>query len=181
MISVSLVDPVVDSTAIISPRARIGPGTKIWSWTKVREDAVIGADVCLGQGVYVDVGVTIGDKSRIQNAVQIYQGVTIGKSVFIGPHVTFTNDPYPRADGERWRKKGTLWQPTEVEDGVSVGAGAVILCGITLGKRCMIAAGAVVTRSVPPFVLVMGQPAIPRGFVGEDGCPRSSHDIDSNL
>jgi UDP-2-acetamido-3-amino-2,3-dideoxy-glucuronate N-acetyltransferase len=126
----------------------------IWNWAKVREGAQIGAHCRIGQGVYIDVGVTLGCHCKIQNGVSIYQGVTIADGVLIGPHVTFTNDKLPRARSIDWRIT-----PTMVEEGVSVGAHATIVCGVRLGRYCMVGAGAVVTRNVPANALVVGIPA----------------------
>ena len=138
----------IDETAVIDPGATIGAGSKIWHWTHVRESASIGKDCTIGQGCYIDV--IIGDRCKVQNGVSIYAGVTLEDEVFIGPHVTFTNDKYPRAVGA-WRLT-----PTLVCRGASIGAGAVILCGITIGEGAMVAAGAVITKDVEPYTQVSG-------------------------
>ena len=144
----------IDPTAIVHPEAQLGLGAAIWNWTKVREGARIGANCNIGQNVYVDANVKIGAYCKIQNGVSVYSGVTLGDAVFVGPNATFTNDLRPRA-------RSTDWQivPTMVEAGASIGANATIICGVTLGAYCMVAAGAVVTRDVPPYALVMGCPA----------------------
>ena len=143
----------IHPTADVDQRAVIGAGSTIWNWTKVREGASIGSGVSVGQHVYVDTNVRIGDRCKIQNTVNIFDGVVIGSDVFIGPAATFTNDRHPRAAGD--------WQITRtvVEDGASIGANATIVCGVTLGVGCMVGAGAVVTKDVPPGVLVVGNPA----------------------
>ena len=146
----------IDQTAIVHPSARIGLGTSVWNWTKIRENAKIGAKCNIGQSCYIDESVTIGDRCKIQNGVSVYKGVTLGSQVFVGPNATFTNDYIPRVDSPDWKIV-----ETHIEDGVSIGANATIVCGITLGERCMVAAGAVVTRDVKPFTLVMGVPAKP--------------------
>lgn len=159
-------DVTVHPTADVSADARLGPGVVVWNWTKVREDASIGADTSIGQHGYVDRNVVVGERCRIQNAVNLYDGLTVGDEVFIGPAVTFTNDLNPRAVGE--------WSitPTVVESGASIGANATIVCGVTLGRGCLVAAGSVVTADVPPGALVMGVPARVVGTVERDGTVR---------
>ena len=147
--------PSIHPTAEVDPQATVGDGTSIWNWTKVREGARIGSGCRIGQSVYIDHDVEIGDGCKIQNGVAVFHGVTVGSHVFIGPSVTFTNDRVPRASS------GDDWQvvPTRVDDHASIGANATIVCGITLGHACMVGAGAVVTHDVPPFGLVLGNPA----------------------
>ena len=156
----------IDPTAEVSPEALVGEGSIIWNWTKVRESARIGNDVSIGQHCYIGHGVVIGCQCKIQNGVNIYNGVTVGDEVFIGPSVTFTNDLHPRVVGE--------WSvvPTVVGRGASIGANATIICGVTLGQHCMVAAGAVVTRDVPDYALVMGVPARIIDYVNKDGSRR---------
>ncbi|MBF0623659.1 MAG: Gfo/Idh/MocA family oxidoreductase [Magnetococcales bacterium] len=161
----------IDPTALVHPSAIIGRGVAIWNWTKVREGARIGDSCSIGQGVYIDYGVTLGSGCKIQNGVNVYHGVTVGNNVFIGPNATFTNDLYPRAGEGDWTVV-----PTQVEDGASIGANATIVCGITLGRHCMVAAGAVVIHNVPPHGLVMGQPAKLVDYVNIQG-RRLYHDM----
>jgi UDP-2-acetamido-3-amino-2,3-dideoxy-glucuronate N-acetyltransferase len=165
------VETHIDPTAIVHPEAEIGAGTQIWNWTKVRERARIGGHCVIGQCVYIDIAVTLGDECKVQNGVSIYHGVTIGHRVFVGPNATFTNDKVPRAYSPDWHVT-----PTIVEDGASIGANATIVCGVTLGAYSMIAAGAVVTRDVPPHGLVMGQPARLVDYVTISG-RRLRHDM----
>lgn len=160
--------PRIHPTADVSPDAQIGEGTAIWHQCQVRETARIGRDCILSKGVYVDSGVTIGDHVKVQNYVSIYHGVTIEDGVFCGPHSVFTNDKLPRAvnpDGSL--KAGDDWQVSEtlVKNGASIGANAVVVCGITLGAWAMIGSGSVVTRDVPDHGLVYGNPARLHGFV----------------
>jgi acetyltransferase-like isoleucine patch superfamily enzyme len=160
-------------SAIVEDGAQIGAGTKIWHFAHIRRGSIIGRDCTLGKGVYVDSTVSLGDRVKVQNNVSIYAGVTLADGVFVGPHACFTNDLFPRAitpDGEL-AQLGADWElsQTVVESGASIGANATIVAGITLGKWCLIGAGAVVTRNIPPYALAYGNPARVRGVVGPSG------------
>lgn len=139
----------------------IGEGTKIWHFAHVREGAKIGKNCVVGKSVYIDADVEIGDGVKIQNFVSVYKGVRIEDDVLIGPAVTFTNDLYPRAF--RWDEDKIT--TTEVKKGASIGANSTIVCGVVIGEYAMIGAGSVVTRDVPPFGLMYGNPAELKGFV----------------
>jgi UDP-2-acetamido-3-amino-2,3-dideoxy-glucuronate N-acetyltransferase len=156
--------PLIHPTANIDPNAELGSGTKAWINVQVREGARIGSDCILSKDVYVDHGVRIGHRCKIQNGVSVYHGVIIEDDVFVGPHACFTNDRAPRAFNAEWQVI-----PTYVQRGASIGANATIICGITIGEFAMVAAGAVVTRDVEPFALVMGNPARKVGTVSRDG------------
>jgi acetyltransferase-like isoleucine patch superfamily enzyme len=158
----------VHPTAIIDDGARIGKGTRIWHFAHVRESARIGEKCNIGKGVYLDADVTVGNRVKIQNGVSVYHGVTIEDDVFCGPHMTFTNDLYPRAFGDEFEVSETL-----VKKGASIGAHAVIICNTTLGEYCMVGSGAVVTKDVPAHGLVRGNPARLVGFVCMCGRPIS--------
>lgn len=145
--------------------AEIGDGTNIWHFVHVRNGARIGKNCNIGKGVYIDTNVEIGDDCKIQNFATVYQGVKIGNDVLIGPHVCFTNDAYPRAF--IWDDKRLI--KTVVMDGASVGANSTIVAGVTIGKYAMIGAGAVVTKNVPDYGLIFGNPARLQGFVCECG------------
>lgn len=155
----------VHPRAEVSNQAKIGSGTKIWHHAQIRENAEIGRNCNIGKGVYIDFGVKIGNNCKIQNYVSIYHGVTVEDDVFIGPSVTFTNDLYPRAF--IWSEEKV--SKTIVKRGASIGANSTIICGITIGKFAMIGAGSVVTKDVPSYALVYGNPAKINGFVCECG------------
>ncbi len=144
----------VHPTANVSPDAVIGEGSKIWINVQVREKARIGRDCIISKDVYIDHAVVIGDRCKIQNSVSVYNGVTIDEEVFVGPNAVFTNDRLPRAFNVNWQIT-----PTHICRGASIGANATIVCGVTVGEYAMVAAGSVVTKDVPPYTLVMGNPA----------------------
>ncbi len=156
--------PLTHSTAHIDPSATIGSGSKIWINVQIRENARIGANCIISKDVYIDHGVEVGDNCKIQNGVSIYNGVTIGNEVFVGPNATFTNDKIPRASNSNWTVTAT-----QVMNGASIGANATIVCGTVIGSYAMVAAGAVVTKDVAPFTLVVGNPARPVATVDELG------------
>ncbi len=132
----------------------IGERTKIWQYVIILQGAKIGNDVNICSHCFIENDVTIGDRVTIKSGVQLWDGLHIGNDVFIGPNVTFTNDKFPRS-----KIYPDTFLKTQIEDGASIGGGAVILPGITLGKGCMVGAGAVVTKSVPPYAVVTGSPA----------------------
>ncbi len=139
----------------------IGDGSKIWHFAHIREKAVIGKNCNIGKSVYIDSDVQIGDNVKIQNFSSIYKGVKIEENVFVGPSVVFTNDLYPRAF--IWNEEKII--QTVVKKGSSIGANSTIICGIVIEEYAMIGAGSVVTKNVPPFGLVFGNPARLKGFV----------------
>lgn len=158
----------ISPSAEVSPAAEIGPGTAIWHQAQVRDGAKIGANCIISKGVYVDGGVVIGNNVKVQNYVSIYHGVTLEDGVFCGPHCVFTNDRAPRAinpDGSLKGEADWIITPTLVRRGAAIGANATIVCGITIGQWAMVGAGAIVTRDVPDYGLVLGNPARLRGFV----------------
>lgn len=147
-------------SSFIEQGAEIGPESMIWHHCHVRAGASIGANCVLGKNVYVDAAVRIGDRCKIQNNVSIYIGVSIADDVFVGPSATFTNDLVPRAFNAEWKVT-----ETQVARGASVGANSTIVCGVSLGEYCMVAAGATVTRDVENHQLVAGTPARHLGWV----------------
>jgi acetyltransferase-like isoleucine patch superfamily enzyme len=154
----------IHPSADVENGARIGAGTKIWHIAHIRSSATLGEDCVIGRNVYVDANVVVGSKVKIQNNVSVYQGVTIEDEVFVGPCVVFTNDLRPRAQNADWKIT-----PTLIRRGASIGANATLICGIEVGEGAMIAAGSVVTKDVPPYQLVAGNPARPKGWVDESG------------
>ncbi len=168
----TLMSSFVHDTAIIDPGATVGMGTAIWHFSHVMPTAVIGENCVIGQNVFVGTNVKIGDRVKVQNNVSLYEGVTCEDDVFIGPSVVFTNVTHPRA----FIEQKDAFQKTMICKGVTIGANATILCGIELGEYCFIGAGSVVTKDVPPFALMVGNPARQTGWVGHDGEKSESKD-----
>ncbi|HZO88814.1 MAG TPA: acyltransferase [Chthonomonadaceae bacterium] len=153
----------------------IGEGTCIWAYAHVMPGARIGANCNIGDHAFVERGAVVGDNVTIKNGVCVWEGVHLGDGVFVGPNAVFTNDLYPRsprlgAAAARYQDKSWL-QPTYVEEGVTIGANATILCGVRLGRYAFIGAGAVVTRDVAPHAMMLGAPARQRGWVCHCGYP----------
>lgn len=152
-------------TAVIDDNCIIGGGTKIWHFSHIMSDCVIGEKCNLGQNVVVSPGVVLGNNVKVQNNVSIYTGVRCEDDVFLGPSMVFTNIINPRSAIVRRDQ----YVETLVEKGASIGANATIVCGNTIGKYAMIGAGAVVTKDVPAYALLVGNPARQIGFVSEYG------------
>ena len=143
--------------AHVAEGASIGPGTTVWQFVVVLDGAVIGADCNLSAHTLVEGGAVLGDRVTLKSGVYVWDGITLEDDVFCGPNVTFANDRYPRS------KQPFNLERTLVKKGASLGAGAVILPGVTIGERAMIGAGAVVTRDVDDDAKVVGNPAHPLG------------------
>ena len=156
---------MIHESAYVEENSTIGEGTNIWHFVHVRKGAKIGKNCNIGKGVYVDLNVKIGDNCKIQNFAALYHGLTVGNDVFIGPHVCFTNDIYPRA--KTWDDEKVA--RTIVKDGASIGANSTIIAGVTIGRYAMVGAGAVVTKDVADYSLVVGNPARVVGKVDENG------------
>lgn len=150
----------VHESVVVDPPCRIGDGTKIWHFSHVMPDCDIGSSCIIGQGVHIGRACRIGNRVKVQNGVSVYTGVTVEDDVFLGPSMVFTNVINPRAFIERKAE----FRPTLVKRGASIGANATIVCGITLGEYCLVGAGAVVTRDVPAFATVYGNPARQHGW-----------------
>jgi UDP-2-acetamido-3-amino-2,3-dideoxy-glucuronate N-acetyltransferase len=154
-------DYFVHESAIVDTPSEIGVGTKIWHFSHVLKHTRIGRGCTIGQNVVIGPNVTIGNRCKVQNNVSIYEGVELEDGVFCGPSMVFTNVTNPRAFVERKAE----FRRTLVREGATIGANATIVCGVTLGRFCMVGAGAVVTRDVPDYALVHGNPARVRGAV----------------
>ena len=152
-------------SAYVDEGAEVGEGTKIWHFSHVMKGARIGARCVFGQNVNVDGGVVIGDNVKVQNNVAVYTGTTLEDDVFLGPSCVLTNVTNPRSQINRH----SLYEKTLVRRGATVGANATIVCGTTLGRYCFVAAGSVVTKDVPDYALVMGNPARQKGWMSRHG------------
>ncbi|MBN1820127.1 MAG: N-acetyltransferase [Prolixibacteraceae bacterium] len=155
----------IHPSAIIDKGAIIGEGTKIWHFCHVMTDAEIGQYCILGQNVFVGANVKIGNHVKIQNNVSVYTGVSCEDDVFIGPSAVFTNVMNPRSTIERKDEFKNTW----IKKGATIGANATIICGNTIGKYAFIGAGSVVTKDVPDYALVVGNPAKQIGWISEAG------------
>nr|MDT0658409.1 acyltransferase [Micromonospora sp. DSM 115978] len=160
--------------ADVDPRATIGAGTRIWHLAQIREDATLGRDCVVSRGAYVGPGVRIGDNVKLQNYALVYEPAELGDGVFVGPAAVLTNDEYPRAVTPAGRlKSGEDWTAVGVRigEGAAIGARAVCVAPVSIGRWALVGAGAVVTRDVPDFGLVRGVPARRVGWVGRAGEP----------
>lgn len=158
-------DVAIHHTAVVDEGAQIGAGTRIWHWVHVAAGARIGRGCSFGQGVYVGNDVTIGDNVKVQNNVSVYDAVTLEDDVFCGPSMVFTNVYNPRSAVSRKDE----YRRTHVARGATLGANCTIVCGITIGHHAFVGAGAVVTRDVKPFALVVGTPAQQIGWMSRHG------------
>jgi UDP-2-acetamido-3-amino-2,3-dideoxy-glucuronate N-acetyltransferase len=178
-------------SAIIDEGCQVGDGTKIWHFSHLMPGCVIGSGCVIGQNVFIASDVKLGNNVKVQNNVSIYEGVICEDDVFLGPSMVFTNVINPRSAVTRKHE----YQQTIVRKGASIGANATIICGNEIGEYAFIAAGAVVTKSVLPYALVMGNPARQSGWVSELGyklefdivgyavCPESGQEyiLENNL
>ena len=173
--------PAIQRSADVSPAASIGPRTRVWHLAQVREGARLGADCIIGRGAYIGPGVVLGHACKIQNHALVYEPARLGAGVFIGPAAVLTNDEFPRAvnpDGtlkstDDWHAVGVV-----IDRGASIGARAVCIAPVTVGEWALVAAGAVVTKDVPAYALVVGVPARQIGWVGRAGRPLTHEDGD---
>jgi acetyltransferase-like isoleucine patch superfamily enzyme len=166
--------------AAICEAAVVGSGTRIWAFAHILEDAVVGRDCNICDHVFVENGACLGDRVTVKNGVMIWNGVTLEDEVFCGPGVIFTNDRHPRSGRMpevacRYRRPENWLVPTVVRRGATIGAGAIIICGVTVGRYASVAAGAIVTRNVPDHGLMMGQPARRSGWVCICGVPLNAN------
>ncbi len=152
-------------SAYVDEGAEIGAGTRIWHFSHIMKGAKIGERCIFGQNVNVDGGVAIGRNVKVQNNVSIYTGTVIEDDVFLGPSCVLTNVTNPRSQINRH----SLYEKTLIRRGATIGANATIVCGVTLGRYCFVAAGSVVTKDVPDYALVMGNPARQKGWMSRHG------------
>ncbi len=152
-------------TAVVDEPSEIGAGTKIWHFCHISKDARLGKRCNLGQNVFIASGVVLGDNVKIQNNVSIYTGTVVEDDVFLGPSCVLTNVTNPRSQVNRH----SLYEKTLLRRGCTIGANATIVCGTTIGRYAFVAAGAVVTRDVPDYALMMGNPAKQRGYMSRHG------------
>ncbi len=164
----------IQPSADVDDSAQLGPGSLVWHLAQIRENAVLGAGCVVGRGAYVGPGVTLGDNVKLQNYALIYEPARLADGVFVGPAAVLTNDLHPRAVTPDGRLKGADdWTPVGVVigTGAAIGARAVCVAPVTIGRWAMVAAGAVVTADVPDFALVVGVPARRVRWVGRAGVP----------
>jgi UDP-2-acetamido-3-amino-2,3-dideoxy-glucuronate N-acetyltransferase len=158
-------DFFVHESSYVDEGAQIGAGTKIWHFCHVMDSAIIGESCNIGQNVFVAADVTIGNNVKIQNNVSLYTGVVVEDDVFLGPSIVLTNVINPRSHVSRKDE----YKSTLIKKGASVGANATIVCGVTLGRYCFVGAGSVVTRDVPDYALIYGNPSRVQGWMCQCG------------
>ena len=161
-------------SADVDSSATLGEGSSIWHLAQIRDGVVLGENCIIGRGAYIGSGVTLGDNCKVQNYALVYEPASLGKGVFIGPAAVLTNDQFPRAvNTDLSLKSGSDWEAVgvRIHDGASIGARAVCIAPVTIGKWALVAAGAVVTKDVPDYALVAGVPAKRIRWVGRAGVP----------
>ena len=168
----SSLNPKISSTATVAADSSVAKSAKIWNYAQIRENVTIGDFTIIGSYVYIDSNVSVGSNCKIQNRAMVYEPAVIHNGVFIGPGAILTNDHNPRAvqangeikSSDDWIKEGVV-----IEEGASIGAGAICIAPVRIGAWALVGAGAVVTRSIPAFAVVVGNPAKQIGWVGRLG------------
>ena len=161
-----MIEYIAHESVVIDQPCHIGAGTKIWHFSHIMANSRIGKNCTLGQNVYIDSEVSIGDNVKIQNNVSVFKGVSLEDKVFCGPSCVFTNVINPRSNFPKSRDE---FRDTLVKEGATIGANSTIICGITIGRYAFIGAGAVVTKDVPDYALVVGNPFRRIGWMSEAG------------
>lgn len=166
------VSPRISASAVVETGASVGQGTFVWDLAHLRAGCRVGSRCVIGRNAFIDAGVLVGDNCKLQNNVLVYSPAVLGDGVFVGPAAVLSNDRYPRAvnpDGSP--KQAEDWTPLSVtvEQGASIGAAAVIVGGVSVGRWAMVGAGAVVSKDVPAYALVTGVPAMQVSWVGRHG------------
>ena len=146
-------------TALIGKKAKIGEHTRIWAFTNIQDDTVIGSHCNICDACFIEKGVRIGNHVTLKNGISVFEGITIQDGVFCGSNVTFINDRYPRSRKNPWVLEKTL-----IKHDATIGSNATILCGVTIGEYAMVGAGTVVTKSVPAYRIVLGNPGRVKGY-----------------
>ncbi|MCI0604082.1 acetyltransferase [bacterium] len=172
-------NPFIHPLAEIDAETFIGKGTRVWQYTVIKKGARIGENCNIGSHCYVEGGASVGNNVTVKNGVALWEGVHLADAVFVGPYAVFTNDAYPRSPRapeakERYQNPQAVILKTSLEYGATVGAGAMILAGIIIGKFATVGLGAVVIQPVPPYALVVGNPARQVGWMCECGLPLPS-------
>jgi UDP-2-acetamido-3-amino-2,3-dideoxy-glucuronate N-acetyltransferase len=158
-------DVQIHPTAVVDEGAKIGNGTKIWHFSHIMSEAMIGENCTIGQNVVVSPKAVLGNNVKVQNNVSVYTGVVCEDDVFLGPACVFTNVINPRSFISRKEE----FKPTWVKKGATIGANATIICGVSIGEYAMIGAGTVVTKDVPAYALIVGNPGRQIGWVDQEG------------
>ena len=153
-------------TSVIDDGAEVGEGTRVWHWCHIMKGAKVGKNCNIGENAFIESGVILGDNVKVKNNVALYTGLECENNVFIGPNAVFTNVANPRSFIDRKNE----FKKTVIKEGATIGANATIVCGHDIGEYAFVGAGSVVTKAVPPYTMVVGNPAKKRAYVCRCGC-----------